>query len=205
MMRNRKGTYRMQPYKGKEKSAKTCPWVYIVGTIAVLSMTCLTSAQNQTAGANLVASLPLPTGKFPVGVRYFEWFDDSRKIFPNRSRVISVLIFYPSETRSGKHAEYFRGASQLPLNEQTASLRDEFGAAWKSVADGQLRSEALENTPIIRTKTKVPVILFSPALGVPSSAYSVQLTDLASHGYIVVATDHVNDAPLLVLSDSTRV
>lgn len=37
----------------------------------------------------------------------------------------------------------------------------------------------------------------------PSAAYSVQLEDLASHGYVVVAIDHPNDSPLLVVSDGT--
>lgn len=172
-------------------------WSYVIVLIGCTCVTLLALGQNQSAGASIVARLPQPSGKFPLGTRQFEWFDDSPKISANRSRPIMVTIFYPSTARSGKYAEYFRGASLLPLNEETAFLRDTFGAAWKSIEEGKFRSDAIENAPIVRTKTRLPVILFSPGLGMPSVAYSAQLEDLASHGYAVVAIDHPNDSPLL--------
>src|SRR5271165_3937983 len=99
-------------------------WSYVIVLIGCTCVTLLTLGQNQSAGVSIVARLPQPTGKFPVGTRQFEWFDDSRKMSANRSRAIVVTIFYPSTARSNKHAEYFRGASLLPLNEETAFLRD---------------------------------------------------------------------------------
>jgi hypothetical protein len=176
--------------------------------IALIGFTCATplaQAQHQDASVKLVEGLPSPTGTFPIGRRHFEWSDPARKSSATRSRVVIVSVFYPSVKRSVSHAVYLQGARKLPINEKTAFLRDSFGAAWRLIAADKLRSHTTANAPILQMGKKLPVLLFSPGLGMASAAYSVQLEDLASHGYVVVAIDHPYDSPLLALSDGTLI
>ncbi|KAL1616189.1 hypothetical protein SLS56_011513 [Neofusicoccum ribis] len=44
-----------------------------------------------------------------------------------------------------------------------------------------------------------PTIIFTPGAGVPAVAYTAYLSELASHGYAVVAIDHPGEAPYLAL------
>lgn len=53
-------------------------WSYVIVLIGSICVTLLTLGQNQSAGVSIVARLPQPTGKFPVGTRQLEWLDDSR-------------------------------------------------------------------------------------------------------------------------------
>jgi predicted dienelactone hydrolase len=172
--------------------------------VAFIGFGCfLATAQQKDENVKFSDGLPRPTGEFPIGLRRFEWKDQTRRLNVDHSRVVVVWIFYPSNERSGKRAEYLWGAKKMPLNEQTASLRDAFGTSWNLIASDKLQSYSVENAPIIQGRGKLPVLLFSPGLGMPSAAYSVQLEDLASHGFVVVAIDHPDDSPLLVLSDGT--
>jgi len=179
--------------------------VAVVALIGFICAAALVQAQRQDASAKLVEGLPSPTGTFPIGRRHFEWSDPARKISATRSRVVIVSVFYPSAKRSASYAEYLQGARKLPINEKTAFLRDSFGAAWRLIVANKLRSHATANTPILQMGKKWPVLLFSPGLGMVSAAYSVQLEDLASHGYVVAAIDHPYDSPLLALSDGTLI
>jgi pimeloyl-ACP methyl ester carboxylesterase len=163
----------------------------------------LATAQQKDENVKFAAGLPGPTGKFPIGLRRFVWVDQTRNLSADRRRMVVVSIFYPSDEHSRHYAEYVFGASQLPVNDQTAALREVFGSAWGLIASDKIRSEAIENAAIVQARSKLPVLLFSPGLGMPAAAYSVQLADLASHGYVVVGIDHPNDSPLLILSDGS--
>ena len=46
-----------------------------------------------------------------------------------------------------------------------------------------------------------PLVLFSPGLGNSPYDYSIELEDLASHGYIVAAVEPIHDSLAVVLSD----
>ena len=152
--------------------------------------------------------LPGPSGPFSVGRSVFFWTDESRReeAVPgaNKPRELAAFVYYPAE-HSGELADYFPGLAGLASAPETRMLQMQFGSAWQTVAAGSVRSNAYPDPPFVRGREKFPVLLFSPGLGVPALAYTVQLEELASNGYVVVATEHGNDAALIVKPDHTLV
>lgn len=62
-----------------------------------------------------------------------------------------------------------------------------------------------EDSPITEANKPFPVLLFSPGLGVPALAYSIQLAELASYGYVVFALDHPYDTALVRLPNGKSI
>jgi hypothetical protein len=57
-----------------------------------------------------------------------------------------------------------------------------------------VRSYAVENSRLSRNRAVYPVLLFSHGFGEMTLTYTAQLTDLASHGFIVFGIEHPHDA-----------
>jgi hypothetical protein len=182
-----------------------CMYAVMFGLIVIISTRHQAQGQTATEGPKIIQALPTPSGTMPIGRRRYEWLDPSRKSSTGGSRVVVVSIFYPSADRASSFGEYVEGAEKLPSNEKTKFLRDSFGPVWQFIATGKVLSHAQDNIPILKTARKLPILLFSPGLGIVSAAYSIQLEDLASHGYVVVAVDHPYDSPLLTLTDGTLI
>ncbi len=84
-------------------------------------------------------------------------------------------------------------------------LRRQFGGAWQDVASGNVATNGYANAPVFGSSGRFPILVFSPGSGVPAAAYSIQLEELASHGYVVVALEHGSDAALIVKPDRTLI
>ena len=78
-------------------------------------------------------------------------------------------------------------------------LEQRFGRALAPMLSGALRSHSQQGAPIAREEKPFPLLLFSPGLGSSPYEYSVQLEDLASHGYVVAALEHPKDTLAVVL------
>ena len=65
---------------------------------------------------------------------------------------------------------------------------------------GGLPSHSLSNSPAAG-RQKFPILIFSPGGGGTAIAYTTQLEDLASHGYLVAGIEHTFDAPAVVFPD----
>ncbi len=169
---------------------------------------CITLAFCSIAGAQERGpiTLPSPTGPFPVGHIGFQWVDDKRPepMGKDRSskRQILVHVWYPAETDTRKQpTPYLQNYRTLisALGEQ--SLEKEFGAAHASLMAGKLLSHSVLNSKPARTAGKLPVLLFSHGVNTLALEYTAQLEDLASHGYLVAAIDHVYDSLATVFPD----
>jgi hypothetical protein len=68
-----------------------------------------------------------------------------------------------------------------------------------------VRSNVYDNVPVAQAGRPFPVLLFSHGLGNSPFIYAIQLEDLASHGYVIVATSHIGDAVAVVLPGGVSV
>jgi hypothetical protein len=64
-------------------------------------------------------------------------------------------------------------------------LRESLGAAFARV--GSLTTEVRQNADISKKSEAFPLLLFLPGLGMNVEVYTALLSDLASHGYVVLA------------------
>jgi dienelactone hydrolase len=80
-------------------------------------------------------------------------------------------------------------------------MREEFEAMWPMILSNQLRSHVLANaTPAVQPGG-FPVVLFSHGLGSTTFAYSAQIENLVSHGYVVIAIEHTDMATAVLFPD----
>ena len=125
-------------------------------------------------------SLPAPTGSYGVGTIAVP--------VPDRSRggETMVQLFYPSLARHGRPAPY--------MPSRTASLT----ASALHVPPGVIATivtHALADPPA--APGSHPVVLFSPGLTELRSDDTALCTELASHGFVVVAIDHVHESAIV--------
>lgn len=138
---------------------------------------------------------PPLTGSYEVGRTQLDMIDSSREeIYTSDKhdvREFTITIFYPTEsTENAERAIYVEESLIDAIAESTEVPPYVFQSfqprsyANTAVADGEF-----------------PVILFSPGFGVPIIAYTGQMEDLASHGYIVIGISHTYAVPAIMLSD----
>jgi dienelactone hydrolase len=99
--------------------------------------------------------------------------------------------------------EYYPGLAGLENAAETRILRLQFGGVWNAVASGTIQTNAYAAPPMPPSRTKFPVLIFSPGGQAPVLAYQLQLEELASHGYVVFALEHGTDSALMIRPDGT--
>ena len=142
-------------------------------------------------------SLPGPSGVYPVGTTGpISWVDSSRSLSGEATsagprRELVVQIWYPAATGSrwGDQARYAR------LKE--LSLIHSYFAV--------LRTNSVFDAPIAEEGAPYPVLLFGHRWGGSRTQNTFLAEELASHGYVVVATDHPLNANRVELADGTVV
>ena len=170
--------------------------------VSVLLALCLCIPVSYIAAQDTKIELPNPTGPYAIGRLSYDWVDEHRSDPSNGGkREIMVDIWYPADgPRSATTAPLLPGASRLTgVSEQI--MRDQFKQAWPSVRSGAVASHAVENAPVTKKLKKLAVLIFSPGLGSATYAYTSQLEDLASHGYLVAAIEHTYDTPAVIFPD----
>jgi dienelactone hydrolase len=174
-----------------------------LNTVFLLAIHLLAFAQTSVASASRL--LPQPSGAYSIGRQRFEWTDTTRHNPDGTARRLVVFVLYPAADTQAATSEYFPGATELTIGADTSNLEQTFGGAWRLIRSGQVYSNAIDGAPILKSSAKLPVLLFSPGLDVPTEAYSAQLEDLASHGYFVAAIEHPFDTPLLSFADGKKI
>jgi hypothetical protein len=153
--------------------------------------------------------LPSPSGERQIGQSSFHWFAAKQPMGETESeggrpeggrRDVVVQIWYPAAGPGRNRAPYLPGADALASSAAAATFANLFGPSWRSITSGELLTNAFQNTPVAPGK-KLPVLVFSPGGGVPVAAYTAQMEDLASHGYVVAGVNHISDLPAIVLPD----
>src|SRR5262245_59471233 len=134
--------------------------------------------------------LPAPTGQHAVGRTTYTCFDASRA-----NRPVRVATAYPALVTAAKTGPYYPDLAELRKNPEIGpTIANYFGALLQPLINNSVRSNVYDNAPVAQEGKPFPVLLFSHGLGQSPFTYGIQLEDLASHGYVVVAISHVGDA-----------
>ncbi|MBL1110402.1 hypothetical protein JK361_38625 [Streptomyces sp. 5-8] len=165
-------------------------------TPVVGSATARASTAPRTGGAPrggrmpLTMTLPVPTGRCPVGTTAMHLVDASRRDpwVPGRHRELMVSLWYPARPAPGCSV-----ARQLPPGTAArwgALAAAEFGMPPTGVDWTITRTHSVTGAPAWRQRGGLPVVLYSPGKNVPRGFGTVLAEELASHGYVVAAVDH---------------
>ncbi|HVT37631.1 MAG TPA: alpha/beta fold hydrolase [Gemmatimonadaceae bacterium] len=144
---------------------------------------------SQAVAQTGVASLPLmPRGPHAVGTLRWVWTDAARPEVLSQSRAsrrqVAVQLFYPAEQR----ARPVR-AAYVPTPRVLLDSEAELTEAKRRVLLGVI-THADSGAAIVRSPSRLPIVLFSHGLGVPGFSYTSFLEELASRGYVVALVEH---------------
>lgn len=164
----------------------------LAASLAVIFLTVVAAAGQQI---NTGLKLPLPAGTYRVGRKRFIWKDDGRS-----GRPVKVDVWYPADSSVGPPGDYFPDLQALLSDSALGvAIRQRYGLALPSLEERTPRANARDDAQIAQKGRPFPLLLFSPGLGGSPYEYSIQLEDLASHGYVVAAVEHVRDTLGVVL------
>jgi pimeloyl-ACP methyl ester carboxylesterase len=156
-----------------------CAWPRGVGLGPLAAVLCLGLLGVSAAVATLlpVFRLPTPTGPYPVGTVTIHLVDASREEQGGERRgaprELMIQVWYPAE-----HA----GPGQVyrPLAE----------TEFKKSHLALVRTNAATGVPLAHARDRYPVVLFSPSWTGRRDQNTVQVEELASHGFLVIGIDH---------------
>jgi alpha-beta hydrolase superfamily lysophospholipase len=114
-----------------------------------------------------------------------------------------VYVWYPAQQSNHPSFEaYVPGAKQIEASVcGRQRMREEFEAVWPMILSDQLRSHIFANATPAGRSGGFPVVLFSHGLGSTTFAYTAQIEDLISHGYVVIAIEHTDMATAVLFPD----
>jgi hypothetical protein len=175
-------------------------------TIKILNsagLFCILFSHIATASQPITDYLLKPTGQYNVAFKEIHWVNNTICPDPNYSKAnqknfssgnkkycheLMIRVYYP--TTFNPHAggsPYYRPLVSVEQN----ILKTIPGMKQEDVEQlGQLKSHTIENAPVVKRK-KFPVILFISGLGGQTQLYENTITQLVSHGYIVVGINSV--------------
>jgi fermentation-respiration switch protein FrsA (DUF1100 family) len=168
-----------------------------------LAVACVFCPRRAVCQHRSLYALPKPTGPLAVGRTTMWWTDPSRfesATSGSHHRELQALIYYPANATS-THAGYYPGLTDLGSVPETNILAKHFGSAWAAVEGGLVQSNTYNDATFTKKLKKCPVLVFSPGGSAPVVAYSAQLEELASHGYVVVGLAHPYDTALIIGPD----
>lgn len=121
-----------------------------------------------------------PTGSYKTGTISYqlEHLNDLDEL--------KLTIWYPTDESSGDIAPYFQNVEILKeeVSEKIPSLFFSYLS--------NIQSNSQKNVSVSLNKSAFSVIVFSPGIPGTSFMYTSLAEELASHGYIVVATDNIS-------------
>ena len=132
--------------------------------------------------------LPALSGRFAVGRASFDWTDESRTDSlspqPGTKRELTVWIWYPaSVTNSSTPSEY------VPAPWRAALAKRQPPEASKMWRDPSLvHCHSFEKVQVAPEPSTFPIVIMKPGIGALALDYTTLCEDLASHGYVVVAS-----------------
>ncbi len=108
-----------------------------------------------------------------------------------------VYVWYPADSPASARrpaGPYIPHVDAIAHALGDSLTKGEFGEALSAVVAGRIRSYVVDGAPLASAAARYPVLVFSHGFGESSLTYAAQLTDLASHGYVVFAIEHPHDA-----------
>jgi dienelactone hydrolase len=138
---------------------------------------------DQTAKARAeLLSLPIPTGRYQVGVAAFDLVDESRKSLESPGgRLVPIWVYFPMQ--EGVHGSYPK-----PLEKR---LLDGFLSipVWEQL-NVQVHSKLVKTVEGLDKESVYPIIIFNHGNSMHMGDFGFLVEDLASHGYVVITIQH---------------
>jgi len=151
-----------------------------------------------------MSMFPPPTGAYQVGRTNYHWIDESRDELntdEEDQRELMITVWYPADVEEGAEMALYREDLNGPNVEE---VLPHFGADSSdpfAMAMADLKTYAYADAPISETESSYPVLTFSHGSGGMPADYSLQILELASHGYVVVGINHTYYSGVSVFPD----
>ena len=145
--------------------------------------------------------IPEPTGSLSIGTRVLNWKDSAREEWFTEEegdfREIVVQVWYPADTVFGTPEPYMDYAKHRvgPISEQI-ELPPFLIRHIQNV-----QSNSFVNNSLKTSNELYPLVIFSHGLGGCRMQNTIQMEELASHGFVVLAVDHPYDANITLFAD----
>lgn len=151
-----------------------------------------------------VPNVAKPDGPYQVGTMTFMLTDNSRREIyssnPTLPRRFLIQVWYPASPRpDDKTAPWMPNASiYAPAISNLLKLPPFFLNHLELVT-----TPAFQDAPLKQSETAYPVIIFSHGWKGFRAQNTVQMLDLASHGYVVIGMEHTYGSAVTVFPDGT--
>jgi EmrB/QacA subfamily drug resistance transporter len=169
--------------------------VAVTASVAAAATSATTKASRHGTTPELTLTIPRLTGPYRIGTRSLELVDRSRRepgAKGRQPRSLVIQLWYPRASGKGEAARYM----PPKVAEYTAA-----SSGLPASAFSRLKLPAISNAAPLPRSGGWPVVLFSTGYGLERQLYTGLVSDLASHGYIVVAIDHPHDANIVAFPD----
>ena len=154
-----------------------------------------------------VFQMPDPTGQYAVGTTSFAFTDDSRpEIFtpdPEDKRLVYVQVWYPAEST----ADSTQARMWIDPEKITPALAKDFGVPEFVFSHFSLiQSNSYLDTPLSEQEAAYPILVFSHGYDIGFFAQNtVQMEELASHGYVVFSVGHAYESSMVFDSQGNSI
>ncbi len=170
-------------------------WVRRVAGFFVLLVT---GASGAVATLVPLFTLPAPTGAHRVGTRWLILTDSSRdeQLSPEAGdkRTLVVRLWYPADSVAGKPDPYIERDVAIAI----ARVLGLPGFALSHLVN--VESHAYRRAWLPATPERFPLLVFSHGYAAGTeSQNTVQMEELASHGFVVASIDHPYEAAAIVM------
>lgn len=168
--------------------------------LAGLAVLLVTAASGIAATLVPLFTLPEPTGPHRVGTRWLILPDSARDedLSPDagEKRTLVVRLWYPADSVAGKPEPYIEREVAVAIA-RALGLPGFFLSHLTNVDTHAYRRAWIPAAP-----ERLPLIVFSHGYGAGTeSQNTVQMEELASHGFVVASIDHPYEAAAIVMRD----
>lgn len=149
-----------------------------------------------------VPTIPMPNGKYEVGIQTFELTDESRlELYSENNdepRKFIITVWYPAKPEpEGKRAPWMDHAAYYGR-----AIAKAFGfPAFVLDHLSLIKSPAWQDAPVNPSRDGYPVIFFSHAWKGIAAQNTGQVVELVSNGFVVVAIQHTYGSAATVFPD----
>ncbi|GHO47146.1 alpha/beta hydrolase family protein [Ktedonospora formicarum] len=145
--------------------------------------------------------LPAPNGSYAIGRQEYVWTDKARvdTLAPRAGtkREFVVWSWYPAVSMPGARSAPYLPQKWGQISDQEQTM---LGLSLKQRSTS-IQTHSIEGSPLAKSKTSYPVLIFEPGMGNTPTQYTTLLEDLASHGYIIFAITPIYSANIVVFPD----
>jgi len=187
-------------YMGKRKERRRSPVAFSIQMVLLIMFLLASIAPPWLMP---IFSFEKPTGPYAVGSTVYHWVDEQRhEPYSENSadkRELMVQVWYPvAEGSKGEQSSYLQNASTMT---QAISTNMMNLPAFTLNHLKLIKTHSMLEAKLSDSESRYPVLIFSHGMNGYRNQNMFQMEELASHGYIVMATDYTYEAAATVYPD----